>query len=370
MLAEIDETLRCYQIPESSIASTYAGLSPMIDVLFQIASRRGWVCKLHQWYYNPLPLCWEMKFEKKNYYRNDGLGPQKPQQPQQFNKPPPQLPQQSYTTDNTTHPKMIAQPNGLEGAMVEHPEAHNGVLALPSDLNKDDGTPKRLHVSNIPFRFRDPDLRQMFGKHGSILDVEIIFNERGSKGFGFVTFNNGADAESARAELHGSIVEGRKIEVNNATARVQTKKPSAAPSALGGVQAAAITGIPGVAGMAAAALRGAALSRGRMMQGYRPAAGALTQALPLQQLQQLQQLGMYPGLAQQLMYGGYADPLQQQLAVAGLGGAGYGAPLPLQGAQHAGLLQAAGIDPRLLQQVQVIIFHFNGLVCEIFNISQ
>lgn len=25
------------------------------------------------------------------------------------------------------------------------------------------GTPKRLHVSNIPFRFRDPDLRQMFG---------------------------------------------------------------------------------------------------------------------------------------------------------------------------------------------------------------
>lgn len=25
------------------------------------------------------------------------------------------------------------------------------------------GSPKRLHVSNIPFRFRDPDLRQMFG---------------------------------------------------------------------------------------------------------------------------------------------------------------------------------------------------------------
>ena len=26
-----------------------------------------------------------------------------------------------------------------------------------------DNTPKRLHVSNIPFRFRDPDLRNMFG---------------------------------------------------------------------------------------------------------------------------------------------------------------------------------------------------------------
>jgi len=32
--------------------------------------------------------------------------------------------------------------------------------AIP-DPNK--GQPKRLHVSNIPFRFRDPDLRAMFG---------------------------------------------------------------------------------------------------------------------------------------------------------------------------------------------------------------
>ncbi|KAI4497180.1 hypothetical protein M0802_007664 [Mischocyttarus mexicanus] len=45
------------------------------------------------------------------------------------------------------------------------------------------GQPKRLHVSNIPFRFRDPDLRAMFGQFGPILDVEIIFNERGSKDF-------------------------------------------------------------------------------------------------------------------------------------------------------------------------------------------
>ncbi|XP_078609625.1 RNA binding protein fox-1 homolog 1-like isoform X12 [Branchiostoma floridae x Branchiostoma japonicum] len=83
---------------------------------------------------------------------------------------------------------------------------------------------KRLHVSNIPFRFRDPDLRQMFGKYGQILDVEIIFNERGSKGFGFVTFANSADADRAREQLNGTIVEGRKIEVNNATARVMTNK--------------------------------------------------------------------------------------------------------------------------------------------------
>lgn len=90
-------------------------------------------------------------------------------------------------------------------------------------------TPKRLHVSNIPFKFRDPDLRQLFGPFGPILDVEIIFNERGSKGFGFVTFQNSSDADRAREKLNGTIVEGRKIEVNNATARVMTKKSTAVP---------------------------------------------------------------------------------------------------------------------------------------------
>ena len=43
--------------------------------------------------------------------------------------------------------------------------------------------------------------------------MEIIFNERGSKGFGFVTFANSTDADSARQQLHASVVEGRKIEV-------------------------------------------------------------------------------------------------------------------------------------------------------------
>ncbi|XP_031781174.1 RNA binding protein fox-1 homolog 2 isoform X3 [Nasonia vitripennis] len=117
-----------------------------------------------------------------------------------------------------------------------------------SDLK---GQPKRLHVSNIPFRFRDPDLRAMFGQYGPILDVEIIFNERGSKGFGFVTFANSADADRARERLHGTVVEGRKIEVNNATARVQTKKPPTVPNVC-------------VQWPEAAALRGVAIQRGRV----------------------------------------------------------------------------------------------------------
>ncbi|XP_037904857.1 ice-structuring glycoprotein-like isoform X18 [Hermetia illucens] len=108
--------------------------------------------------------------------------------------------------------------------------------------------PKRLHVSNIPFRFRDPDLRAMFGQFGTILDVEIIFNERGSK-------------------------------VNNATARVQTKKTPAVPN---GQPSVCLTKEGAVAAPAlvcvqwpeAAALRGVAIQRGRARAALPAAAAA------------------------------------------------------------------------------------------------
>ena len=48
-------------------------------------------------------------------------------------------------------------------------------------------------------------------KFGTVNDVEIIFNERGSKGFGFVTFEDKAEAELAKQELNGSIIEGNTI---------------------------------------------------------------------------------------------------------------------------------------------------------------
>ncbi|EFO88193.1 CRE-ASD-1 protein [Caenorhabditis remanei] len=84
--------------------------------------------------------------------------------------------------------------------------------------------PRRLHVSNIPFKYREPDLKGMFERFGPVVDVEIIFNERGSKGFGFVTMQSPEDADRARNEINGSTIEGRRVEVNMATQRVHTKK--------------------------------------------------------------------------------------------------------------------------------------------------
>ena len=45
------------------------------------------------------------------------------------------------------------------------------------------------------------------------LSTNLLNLCRVPQGFGFVTFETSADAEKAREKLHGTLVEGRKIEV-------------------------------------------------------------------------------------------------------------------------------------------------------------
>ncbi|KAM4698203.1 RNA binding protein fox-1 homolog 1 isoform 5-T5 [Rhinophrynus dorsalis] len=201
--------------------------------------------------------------------------------------PAPEYTSQTTVPDHTLNMYPPAQTHSEQSATDTNAQTVSGTATQTDDAAQTDGQqqtqcsentenktqPKRLHVSNIPFRFRDPDLRQMFGQFGKILDVEIIFNERGSKGFGFVTFENSTDADRAREKLHGTVVEGRKIEVNNATARVMTNKKTLNPytngwklnPVVGAVYSPefyAVPGFPYPAATAAAAYRGAHL-RGR-----------------------------------------------------------------------------------------------------------
>ena len=61
-----------------------------------------------------------------------------------------------------------AQQQSQPNPCVTQTDSHNqsvvqSLATAAQHQNKADNTPKRLHVSNIPFRFRDPDLRNMFG---------------------------------------------------------------------------------------------------------------------------------------------------------------------------------------------------------------
>ncbi|XP_071616636.1 RNA binding protein fox-1 homolog 1 isoform X30 [Heliangelus exortis] len=126
--------------------------------------------------------------------------------------PAPDYTAQSTVPEHTLTMYPPAQTHSEQSAPDTNAQTVSGTATQTDDAAQTDGQqqtqssentenksqPKRLHVSNIPFRFRDPDLRQMFGQFGKILDVEIIFNERGSK-------------------------------VNNATARVMTNKKTVNP---------------------------------------------------------------------------------------------------------------------------------------------
>lgn len=50
-------------------------------------------------------------------------------------------------------------------------------------------------------------------RFGKVSNAEVVMNERGSKGFGFVTLDTKEASEAARAALHGTIIQGRVIEV-------------------------------------------------------------------------------------------------------------------------------------------------------------
>jgi len=85
----------------------------------------------------------------------------------------------------------------------------------------DEGLTSRVHVSNLPFIFREPHLARLFSSCGTVTDVQVVTNEKGSKGFGFVSLSNPEEAAVALRTLHGTVVEGRRIEVNPATPKVR-----------------------------------------------------------------------------------------------------------------------------------------------------
>lgn len=80
---------------------------------------------------------------------------------------------------------------------------------------------KKLYVGNLPWAVTNESLHDMFASYGEIVEAIVISDRMSgrSKGFGFVTFANEADAEKAVAEMHDKEIEGRKIVVNVARPR-------------------------------------------------------------------------------------------------------------------------------------------------------
>jgi RNA recognition motif-containing protein len=80
---------------------------------------------------------------------------------------------------------------------------------------------KKLFVSNLNFNANENDLASAFEQYGPVTDVKVIFDRETnrSRGFGFVTFENGDDANRAKSELNETEFMGRQLKVDIATER-------------------------------------------------------------------------------------------------------------------------------------------------------
>ena len=79
----------------------------------------------------------------------------------------------------------------------------------------------KLFVGGLSWNTDDDGLRQAFEAHGSVQEAKVITDrETGrSRGFGFVTFEDASDAQTAIDEMNGTELDGRTLNVNVARDR-------------------------------------------------------------------------------------------------------------------------------------------------------
>ncbi len=81
---------------------------------------------------------------------------------------------------------------------------------------------KKLFVGSLAWTTDDASLRTFFEQFGAVDTCEVVYerdNPKRSRGFGFVTFENDADADKAIAEGDGKELDGRNITVSEARSK-------------------------------------------------------------------------------------------------------------------------------------------------------
>lgn len=77
---------------------------------------------------------------------------------------------------------------------------------------------KKLFVGGIPWATTSDDLQALFSQHGTVASATVITDKMTgrSRGFGFVEFENDAEADAAIAALNNTDYSGRTLVVKEA----------------------------------------------------------------------------------------------------------------------------------------------------------
>ena len=70
---------------------------------------------------------------------------------------------------------------------------------------------RKLFVGGLAWATTDDGLRAAFEPFGALVEAKVICDRQTgrSRGFGFVTYEDEASAEAARAQLNGATLDGR-----------------------------------------------------------------------------------------------------------------------------------------------------------------
>jgi cold-inducible RNA-binding protein len=85
----------------------------------------------------------------------------------------------------------------------------------------------KMYVGNLSFESTENDLQDLFEQHGTVNEVHLMMDRftAKSRGFAFVTMNDGAQANTAMSALNGREFNGRTLTVNEA--RPRDERPGA-----------------------------------------------------------------------------------------------------------------------------------------------
>ena len=95
---------------------------------------------------------------------------------------------------------------------------------------------KKLFVGGLSWNTEDASLRAAFERYGAVSDAKVIKDrETGrSRGFGFVTMSNDAEATTAITEMDGKAIDGRTVKVSEALERAPRPGGGAGGGGFGG----------------------------------------------------------------------------------------------------------------------------------------
>src|SRR6516164_7678364 len=85
----------------------------------------------------------------------------------------------------------------------------------------------KLYVGNLSFETTENDLQDLFEQHGTVNEVHLMMDRftGKSRGFAFVTMNDGAQANAAISALNGHALNDRTLTVNEARPREERPRP-------------------------------------------------------------------------------------------------------------------------------------------------